>query len=144
VTGFAGTVWHLMFAGADPLAPARAPVGRFHHSGQWALYTSLTREGCAVAIQRYLTASDAPRVLAPLDLQAERVADLRGDASASLIWQDIQARGAAAPTWARSDRARAAGAQVLLYSSRSRPELAHLVLFDLSVVRSVGPPQPWP
>ncbi len=62
-----------------------------------------------------------------------------------MVWQDIRATGAAAPTWVFSDAARAAGAQGLLYSSRSRPELSHLVMFDLSgdAVQALGPTRPW-
>ena len=68
---FSGTVWRMIFAGRDPRAPVRSPEGRFHHSGQRALYTSLTPEGTAVAIRRYVAPGDPPRavvalVLAPL------------------------------------------------------------------------------
>jgi hypothetical protein len=31
---FRGTLFRAMIAGADPLAPAQAPEGRFHHAGQ--------------------------------------------------------------------------------------------------------------
>jgi hypothetical protein len=137
---FAGIVWHMIPAGGDPQRPASAPEGRFHHSGQLALYTSLTVEGTVVAMQRYLRADDPPRLVVPLTIAAARLADQRGNPAASVVWQDIRAAGAPAPTWAFSDQARAAGAQGLLYSSRSRPDLVHLVLFDLSVVQSSGSP----
>lgn len=70
--------------------------------------------------------------------------DLRQNRAASVIWQDIRATGMAAPTWAFSDRAREAGAQGMFYASRSRPDLTHLVLFDLSVITKAGAPQPLP
>jgi hypothetical protein len=131
-------------AGADPLAPAQSPEGRFHHSGQWAIYASLTPEGCAVAIRRYLRADDPPRVVVPLALGPLRLTDLRGRAEVSAVWQDIRAGGAPSPTWAFSDAARAAGAQGVLYSSRSRPELTHLVIFDPAVIVGTGAPLPFP
>lgn len=132
--GFDGTAFRALFAGGDPLAPALAPAGRFHHSGQWALYASLTPEGCAVAIRRYLRPDDPPRVVVALRV-AGRMADLRGRAAASVVWQEERAAGRPSPTWEFSDAARAVGAQGLLYSSRSRPDLTHLVIFDPAAVR---------
>jgi RES domain-containing protein len=134
VIGFDGTAFRALFAAADPLAPASAPEGRFHHSGQWALYASLTPEGCAVAIRRYLRPDDPPRVVVALRVTG-RMVDLRGRTEASVVWQDGWAAGTPSPTWAFSDAARAAGAQGLLYSSRSRPDLAHLAIFDPAAVR---------
>lgn len=127
--GFSGTVWRMIFAGQDARAPVRSPEGRFHHSGQSAIYTSLTPEGTAVAIRRYVAPDDPPREVVALTLAPLHVADHRGDPDLSVVWQDIRAAGATAPTWAWSDAARAAGADGLLYSSRSRPDLSHLVLF---------------
>ncbi len=134
----------MIFAGQDPKAPAAAPEGRFHHSGQPAIYTSLTPEGTEVAMRRYRQPEEPERAIVPLTLRAERLTDLRGQAAASLVWQDERAAGRPAPTWALSDAARAEGAQGLLYSSRSRPDLTHLVLFDLSpeVLLSAGAPLP--
>lgn len=71
-------------------------------------------------------------------LKADRVVDERGNKLASVVWQDIRASGAIPPTWKISDAARDAGAQAMLYSSRSRPDLAHVVVFEterLTVVR---------
>lgn len=142
------TVWRLIPAGGDPLAPAPSQEGRFHHDGQRAVYTSLTREGCGVAIRRYLRADDGPRVIVPLHLRAERIADLRGAGAApSIVWQGIRAGGAPSPTWRLSDAARVAGAQGMLYASRTRPDLTHLVLFGLNgpgeACAEAGPPAPW-
>ena len=131
---FQGSVFRAVFAGADPTAPATGPVGRFHHSGQFAIYTSLTPEGCAVAIARYLRPDDPPRVVVPLQVQAARLADLRGRPEVSVVWQDGWADGVPSPTWAVSDAVRAAGAEGMLYSSRSRPDLSHMVLFDPAVI----------
>ena len=144
---FSGTVWRIVFAdqAGAPTAPARAPEGRFHHSGQSALYASLTPEGAGVAIRRYVGPQDPPRVILPLLVTSVRLADLRGRPEVSVVWQDIHEAGAPSPTWTFSDAARAEGAQGLLYSSRSRPELSHIVLFGHGPVRAEGaPPLPWP
>lgn len=79
-----------------------------------------------------------------MQIDATLLADLRGNPDASAVWQDIRVNGANAPTWVYSDAARASGAQGILYSSRSRPDLTHVVLFDLSVVSSVGQAIPFP
>lgn len=141
-----GTAWRLIDAAAVTRAalPVLSPEGRFHHDGQPAIYTSLTPEGCGIAIRRYLRPGDPPRVLVPLTVAADRLADLRGAGSApSVVWQDIRASGAPAPTWTLSDSARDRGAQGLLYRSRSRPDLVHLVLFDPAAIRAVGPEEAW-
>lgn len=142
--GFSGQVWRILPAGADPLAPVASPEGRFHHSGQRAIYCSLTPEGTVVAIRRYLRADDGPRVIQALILRALRLVDLRGHPEGSVVWQDSRSAGAPAPTWAFSDAARAAGAQGMLYSSRSRPDLSHLVLFDdpAALILGLGAPLP--
>ena len=139
-----GPVWRALLAGTDPLAPVASPEGRFHHSGQWAIYASLTPEGCAVAIRRYLRPDDPPRVVVPLSLRRLRLVDCRGRADLSVVWQDIRAAGAPSPTWAFSDAARAEGAEGMLYSSRSRPDLSHLVLFSPQAVAAAGAPLPFP
>ncbi|GHE90042.1 hypothetical protein GCM10016455_07960 [Aliiroseovarius zhejiangensis] len=143
---FTGTVYRLIFVGQDATAPVPSPEGRFHHSGQLAIYTSLTAEGCGVAIKRYLHPDDAPRHIVPLAVDLDRVADIRGQVGASVIWQDNRAAGCPAPTWGYSDQARADGAQGLMYSSRSRPDLTHLTLFttDPGALRMTGLPIPFP
>ena len=137
---FDGPVWRLLpsIDRDAPAIPARAPEGRFHHSGQVAAYASLTAEGAKIAIQRYLS-DGVPRVSVPMWLEAALVADQRGNAHASIVWQDIRAGGAPSPTWAFSDAARNAGAQAMLYSSRSRPDLTHVVVFEPACLRLVGP-----
>ena len=155
LTPFSGTVWRILFAqlADDALLPARAPEGRFHYGGQPSIYTSLTAEGAGVAIQRYLAAGDAPRVIVPLEVAAIRVLDLRrsGDDSAgvpptSVVWQDQRAQGLRASTWDISDNARHLGAQGILYPSRTRPDLNHLVLFGVPVpgeLTQVAPGKSW-
>jgi hypothetical protein len=137
---FDGPVWRLLTEQfvSSPAAPAAAPEGRFHHSGQIAAYASLSAEGAEVAIKRYLT-DNRKRMLVPMWLKAEAVADVRGDVNASVVWQDQRQSGIIASTWAISDLARQEGAQALLYSSRSRPELSHVVVFDPACLTFVGP-----
>jgi len=156
MTPFSGGVWRILFAefADDPLSPARAPEGRFHYGGQPAIYTSLTAEGAGVAIQRYLTDNDPPRVIVPLKISAAGLLDLRTglDTNAeipptSVVWQDQRAMGRRASTWDISDHARSIGAQGMLYPARSRPDLGHLVLFGAPVpgtLRQSASSQPWP
>ena len=142
ITSFEGPVWRLIatrFAD-QPTMPAMAPEGRFHHSGQVVVYASLNASGASVAIRRYL-ADGVPRMLVPMWLSAAIVVDVRGDPLASVIWQDQRAAGRMATTWGLSDAARQAGAQALLYSSRSRPELSHVPVFEPACLIAVGPPE---
>ena len=137
---FNGPVWRLLpeALAATPAIPAQAPEGRFHHSGQIAAYASLSAEGAAVAVRRYL-GEGAARMMVPMWLEAERVADERGNRNASIVWQDIRDTGAPSPTWLYSDGARMVGAQAMLYSSRSRPELSHVVVFEPACLSLAGP-----
>ena len=137
---FNGPVWRLlpMSLAKTPSIPAKAPEGRFHHSGQIAAYASLSVEGVAVAMRRYL-GDGVKRVLVPMWLASNQVADERGNPKASLVWQDIRAEGSGSPTWLFSDAARNAGANAMLYSSRSRPELSHVVVFDTACLSYIGP-----
>ncbi|MEP5762757.1 MAG: RES family NAD+ phosphorylase [Litoreibacter sp.] len=133
-------VWRILpsYLVEIPSAPARAPEGRFHHSGQIAAYASLSVEGASVAIQRYLF-DKIERKLIPMRFEGDCVADERGNTEASVVWQDIRASGELPPTWAISDAAREIGAKAMLYSSRSRPDLSHVVIFDPSCLTFVGP-----
>jgi len=128
--------------------PVSSLIGRFHHSEQDALYTSCTEEGAGVAIKRYLNTDDPARIIVPLKINADNIYDIRKtelSARASVVWQDCVANGERSPTWRYSDTAREAGAQGMLYASRSRPELTHLVLFDVSpsVVKQAGEGKAW-
>jgi len=140
LSSFDGPVWRILPQALvdTPAEPAKAPEGRFHHSGQIAAYASLSAKGASVAIQRYLGDRIA-RKLVPMWLKSDCVVDERGNKTASVIWQDIRASALRSPTWAFSDTARDAGAQAMLYSSRSRPELNHVVVFDPACLSFVGP-----
>ena len=150
LTPFSGIVWRIMFADQSEQScdPVGSPIGRFHHSEQVALYTSCTEEGAGIAIKRYLKADDAERIIVPLQVDADRIYDIRNTefvSRASIVWQDCVEKGELAPTWKYSDAARKAGAQGMLYASRSRPDLTHLVLFDVSSsnVKQVGAANIW-
>jgi hypothetical protein len=140
LSNFKGSVWRILPQTLVniPTVPARAPQGRFHHSGQIAAYVSLSAEGASVAIQRYL-GDEIERVVIPMWLDSKYVADERGNSHASVVWQDIVKAGETSPTWVFSDAARNAGAQAMLYSSRSRPELSHVVVFQPECLKYVGP-----
>lgn len=149
-TEYSGLVWRIMFAdqAEQTCEPVPSPIGRFHHSGQVALYTSCTEEGASVAIKRYVKSDDSKRIIVPLRVNAERIYDIRKtDLSnqASMVWQDCVETGKPAPTWQYSDHARKAGAQGMLYSSRSRPDLTHLVLFVVStgILKQAGDAKAW-
>lgn len=133
-------VWRILPSDlvVTPTIPARAAEGRFHHSGQVASYASLSAEGASVAIQRYLN-DNISRKMVPMWLQSDCVIDERGNDEASKVWQDIRAKGQLPPTWEISDAAREAGAKAMLYSSRSRPDLSHVVVFDPTCLSFVGP-----
>ena len=137
---FNGPVWRVLpKAHAEtPAMPAQATEGRFQHSGQVAAYASLIAKGAAVAIKRYLT-DGTMRAMIPMWLDADRVVDMRGNWDVSIVWQDIRATGMPSPTWAFSDMARDTGAQAMLYSSRSRPDLSHVVVFGTACLAYVGP-----
>ncbi len=144
---FQGQVWHIAVATGQnaAIAPAQSPEGRFHHSGQWALYTSLTLEGAGVAIAAYLAQDARDRVAIAMNIDARVIAlrALPDPTAASVVWQTDRAHGRPAPTWAFSDAARAQGAEGVLYPSRSRPELTHLTLFTPNAVCSWETPIPW-
>ena len=137
---FNGPVWRLlpMSLVKAPSTPAQAPVGRFHHSGQVAAYASLSVEGVAVAMRSYLD-DGVERGLVPMWFKSDQVFDERGNREASVVWQDIHASRGISPTWVFSDAARNAGADAMLYSSRSRPELTHIVVFETACLSYVGP-----
>ena len=139
LVSFYGLVWRLLpkTLAAEPAAPAYAPEGRFHHSGQVAAYASLSAEGASVAIQRYLS-DGVERLLIPMRLTARRVADVRGLPAASIVWQDLRDTGVFSPTRLFSDAARQLEADAMLYSSRSRHDLSHIVIFKPECLNTFG------
>ena len=141
-------------------AGAAAPEGRFHHDGQPALYASLSPEGAAASITRYLDASDAPRVIVELEFEpgGAPLLDLVTDPGSlpgfapdadRHRWDLDRAAGRRPVTWDLSDAARATGASGMIYRPRLRPDLANLVLFRWNrpaapQLRIVRPGRIWP
>ncbi|HEX9858924.1 MAG TPA: RES family NAD+ phosphorylase [Paracoccaceae bacterium] len=159
-TSLSGTFYRIVFAEDLPrlLQGAKAPEGRFHHSGQPALYVSPTPQAAGFAIASYLRPDDPPRIIAPLRIDAPRIADLRdpgtlnalrltGDET-SIPWQPQRTLGLPASTWRASDVVRNSGADGMIYTARSAPDRWHLVLFRWNVagaarVRAAGMPLPF-
>ncbi len=134
------------------------PEGRFHHSGQPALYASPTQEGAAIAINIYLRPDDPPRVLIQLQLTGARLADLRDPdtcdtlgidpAWPSVPWAEERAKGQPATSWKASDAVRASGTDGMIYASRRAPERWHVVLFawnkpGTAQIRVAAEPTAW-
>ena len=121
------------------LAPAISPEGRFHHSAQPTLYVSPRPDWACHAIAPYVRDTDPPRVICELHLSGALVLDLRNSthcedsgidpALAAMPWLPERAAGLPASTWQVSDRARAAGADGMIYTARSEPSRWHLTLF---------------
>lgn len=159
-TELTGRFWRSVFFGQEEylLTPARAPQGRWHHSGQPALYLSGTPEGCRVALKAYQTPDDPPRGIFPMDVDGARVIDLRTAETRDALdmplddihafWATLQKAGRTVPTWQISDRLRLAGVDGILTPSRSRPDLTHLTLFRWNMpghaqVAQTGAPLPF-
>ncbi|MFT4960476.1 MAG: RES domain-containing protein [Paracoccaceae bacterium] len=112
---FSGTIWRIMAQenAHSPLAAARAPEGRFHHSGQFAIYTSLTAKGAGIAIQHYFAQDTRPKVIVPILVEAHDILDLRGTTediqATTMVCQDNRAKGLRAPNWDVSGLARTSG-----------------------------------
>ena len=137
-----GRFWRAIFEGDDAqlLKPAGAPAGRWHHSGQTALYCSMQPDACRVSINSFKTADDPPRKIYAIDIMADRIVDLRISSRRDTLntsldtihaeWKEAQTTGQIAETWRLSDKLRALGVQGILSPSRSRPDLTHLTLLD--------------
>lgn len=136
------------------LAPAVTPEGRFHHSGQPTLYVSPRPVWACHAIAPYVRATDPPRVICELHLSGASVLDLRNSthcaaagidpALAAIPWLPERADGLPASTWDVSDRARAFGADGMIYTARSEPTRWHLTLFRWPGAHLTGRVLPYP
>jgi RES domain-containing protein len=139
---------------ARVLDPAISPEGRFHHDAQPALYVSSRPDWAEHAIKAYVRPGDPPRVICALRLAGAAVLDLRNPdhcaawdidpARAAVPWLPERAADLPASTWKVSDRARASGADGMIYTARSEPARWHLVLFRWHGARLAGPVLPYP
>lgn len=153
----AGQFWRSAFVGDEDslLEPARAPMGRWHHNGQPALYLSETPDGCRVATKAYHRNGDPIRNIYPLRVDNAHVIDLRQPvvrvelsitlADLHVFWADLNSLGETPITWLIGDQIRNTGASGILTPSRSRPDLTHLTLFrwntnDAPTVVRLGAP----
>lgn len=138
---------------AQALAAAVSPEGRFHHDARPTLYVSSRPEWACHAIAAYVRPDDPPRVIVELRLSA-KVLDLRDPshctafgidpALAAVPWLPERAKGKPASTWQVSDRARASGAEGMIYTARSEPTRWHLVLFRWPKAQMTGHVLPYP
>lgn len=136
------------------LAPATNPEGRFHHDAQPALYVSSRPDWAEHAIRPYVRKDDPPRVICELRIADAQVLDLRipdhcavrgiDPALAAIPWLPERAQGRPASTWDVSDRARASGADGMIYPARTEPARWHLVLFRWPGARLTGRILPYP
>ena len=139
---------------AQALTPATSPEGRFHHGSQPSLYVSSRPDWAEHAIAPYVHADDPPRVICELRLTGVRVLDLRdrahcagwgiNPALAVVPWLPQRVQDLPASTWAVSDRARASGADGMIYTARSEPTRWHLVLFRWPGAHLTGHVLPYP
>lgn len=136
------------------LDPAISPEGRFHHDAQPTLYVSSRPDWAEHAIRTYVREDDPPRMICELRLSGAKVIDLRNpdhctawdiDPSlAAVPWLPERAKGLPASTWQVSDRARASGADGMIYTARTQPNRWHLVLFRWSGAGLTGRVLPYP
>lgn len=138
---YAGPCWRAVAAGAESVAlVGTIRAGRYNRPGEHSLYMSGSPHAVAAAMARY---GEAPRTVLRLDVQADRLVDLRDeDACARLEvdttgtkkdWIAALNAGVEPPSWRASDRARALGARGLIDRSRRLPGEWHLVLFRWNV-----------
>lgn len=139
---------------AEALAPAISPEGRFHHDSQPALYVSPRPDWACHAIAAYVRPDDPPRMIVELHLTDARLLDLRDPSHcaafgidptlAAVPWLPQRAKGLPASTWTASDRARASGADGMIYTARTKPSRWHVVLFSWPMARLTGRVLPYP
>lgn len=139
---------------AEALCPAISPEGRFHHDAQPTLYVSSRPDWACHAIAAYVRDTDPPRVICELHLGSARILDLRDPAHcaaagidpalAAIPWLPQRAQGLPAATWKVSDRARACGADGMIYTARSEAARWHLVLFRWPDAHLTGRILPYP
>ncbi|NIZ61761.1 hypothetical protein DL239_12345 [Sedimentitalea sp. CY04] len=116
-----------------------SPEGRFHHSGQPALYLSPSIDAAGHGLINFVRNDDPPRVSVPLQLNNGRLLDIRDHATCDALdvapeapitpWQPQREAGEPATTWQASDAVRRSGADGMIYTARTNPARWHVVLF---------------
>lgn len=136
-----GSFHRILFEADRQRCLERVPSGqgRFHHDGQPALYMSPHPDWAWLAVAPYVRDGDPPRIAVPLALTGAALADLRDPAAcralgvdpadAAADWRGQLGRGERPVSWRASDAVRDAGADGMIYPSRTAPERWHIVLF---------------
>jgi RES domain-containing protein len=120
------------------LAGSRQP-GRYSPPGAPALYLSSSPEGVQVAMIAHSDARTPELDIIEVSVQADRVFDLRDEAScraagvsvadATAPWQQAAAGGGNPPPWSVRRHLETLGSHGVIDPSRRRPRLWHLALF---------------
>ncbi|WP_019954811.1 RES family NAD+ phosphorylase [Yoonia vestfoldensis] len=113
--------------------------GRFHHTGQTAIYAATSPEAAPIAMDIALKRSTAARVIVPLHLTSTRMVDLGNEdlcralridpAWQSAPWAEERSAGRQATTWRVSDAVRKSGADGVIYRLRRAPDKVLIALF---------------
>ncbi|MPT47444.1 MAG: RES domain-containing protein [Sphingobium sp.] len=121
------------------LRGAAAPEGRYHHDGQKALYMSPDAGWAWNAAKVHARSGNQAPFVQQLIVQRAYVVDIRDAAACDMLgissadsdvpWQPQLLTGQRPSTWNISDKARAVGADGLIYTARTAPYRWHLVLF---------------
>jgi len=129
------------------------PAARFNRVGQDALYLSRDEQSARVALQKYVTRSDPPRVLIRYNVEPCRLVDLRHDDASDLRrlssqnWQDALANNLEPNSWQVADKLRNSHEVGMIDQSRKQPDLWHVILFrwnetNAPKVTMIGNPTP--
>ena len=110
------------------------PAARFNRRGQDALYLSVDEDSARVAMKKYVSKSDPPRVLIRYMIQSCQLINL-GHVDARELhlqsrsdWKDAIERGGNPPSWQVADKLRESNEVGLIDPSRQNPKLWHVTL----------------
>jgi len=161
MTPLSGRFYRIVFEEnlAQVLDGVLSPEGRFHHDSERTTYMSPSPEAATVAVNIYLKPNDPPRLIVPLLVSNAMILDFREPETEEQLglkwretavpWAEQRAAGLPATSWRASDAARTAGADGMIYPSRTLPSRWwHLVLFRWNtkgtpVLRRDGPVLPF-
>jgi len=113
---------------------AERPAARYNRAGEDALYLSKDEKSARIALRKYASQDDPPRVLLSFNVEPCRLLDLRHPEAkdmrqlASRNWQSDLAEGHEPASWKVADRVRESGEAGLIDPSRQQPDLWHVTL----------------
>ncbi|MGO4230943.1 RES family NAD+ phosphorylase [Arthrobacter sp. YAF34] len=138
------TVTGTFFRAVDPayrdsaLEGSRS-AGRYSPPGVPTLYLSSSRDGVAAAMIAHSDARTPNLEVLQLEVEADRIVDLRDHATLKSIgidpadaaadWQEVVAAGGSPSSWRVRETLERMGARGLIDPSRKQPHLWHLTLF---------------